>query len=80
MIAPRIAFWFLAAAILAGCAIPVRTDSAVEDRMVIRGNRIDASEIFLNADFGALQLRFEIDPEGRLVLHTTRQQSIAARR
>ena len=38
MIAPRIAFLFVAAAILAGCAIPVRTDPAVS----ASGDRYDA--------------------------------------
>jgi hypothetical protein len=40
MIALRIAFLFVAAAVLAGCAIPVRTDPAVEERMVIRGEML----------------------------------------
>jgi hypothetical protein len=38
MIAPRIAFLFVAAAILAGCAIPARTDPAVS----ASGDRYDA--------------------------------------
>jgi len=102
MIAPRIALLFVAAAVLAGCAIPVRTDPAVEDRLVIRGEMFCPERLALTPDSVAIDdglrgsadragnpfpgavardtYRFEIDPEGRLVLHTTRQQSIAARR
>jgi uncharacterized lipoprotein YbaY len=47
MIAPRIAFLFVAAAILAGCAIPVRTDPAVEDRVAIRGEMFSPDRIAL---------------------------------
>jgi hypothetical protein len=47
MIALRIAFLFVAAAVLAGCAIPVRTDPAVEDRVAIRGEMLSPDRIAL---------------------------------
>jgi len=47
MIAPRIAFLFVAAAILAGCTIPVRADPAVEVRVVIRGEMFSPDRIAL---------------------------------
>jgi heat shock protein HslJ len=47
MIASRIAFLFAAAAVLAGCAIPVRTDPAVTERLVIRGEMFSPEQVEL---------------------------------
>ena len=55
MIAPRIAFLFAAAAVLAGCAtIPVRTDPAVEERLVIRGEMLYPEQVALTPDSVAI--------------------------
>jgi heat shock protein HslJ/uncharacterized lipoprotein YbaY/membrane-bound inhibitor of C-type lysozyme len=54
MIAPRIALLFVAAAVLAGCAIPVRTDPAVEDRLVIRGEMFYPEQVALTPDSVAI--------------------------
>jgi len=54
MIALRIAFLFVAAAVLAGCAIPVRTDPAVEERLVIRGEMLYPEQVALTPDSVAI--------------------------
>jgi len=54
MIAPRIALVFVAAAVLAGCAVPVRTDPAAEDRLVIRGEMFYTEQVALTPDCVAI--------------------------
>ena len=74
MIASRIAFLFAAAAILAGCAIPVRADPAVEDRLVIRGEMFYPEHLALTPDCVAIvELRADDAGPSELVAEQRRR-------
>lgn len=74
MNAPRLAFLLAAAAVLAGCAIPVRTDPAVEDRLVIRGEMFSPERLVLTPDCVAIvELRADDAGPARLVAEQRRQ-------
>lgn len=74
MNAPRLAFLLAAAAVLAGCAIPVRTDPAVEDRLVIRGEMFSPERLALTPDSMAIvELRADDAGPAQLVAEQRRQ-------
>jgi heat shock protein HslJ/uncharacterized lipoprotein YbaY len=54
MIALRIAILFVAAAILAGCSVPIRADQAVHERLVIRGEMFFPDHLALKHDCVAI--------------------------
>jgi len=74
MIAPSIALLFVAASVLAGCAIPVRTGPAVEDRLVIRGEMFCPERLALTPDSVAIvELRADDGGPAQLVAEQRRQ-------
>jgi len=65
---------FAAAAVLAGCAIPVRTDPAVVERLVIRGEMFSPEQVALTPDCVAiLELRADDGGPAQLVAEQRRQ-------